>query len=135
MPLIQWSESYELDVEEIDRQHHALADLVNRVHDHVLAGSSSLSIQNALDRLASEARFHFDYEESLLNAHSYVDLERHRMEHEKMMVRVIEMKDRLKEREAEERGRMVVGLRRWLVNHILGVDKQYAIDMNDKGVH
>lgn len=79
-PHIEWSSAFELDISEIDLQHHYFVDLINRLVSEL--GSAEKGYQQRLIReLDAYARFHFISEENLMFRAGFPLLDEHSRHH------------------------------------------------------
>ncbi|MGE5490815.1 MAG: bacteriohemerythrin [Actinomycetota bacterium] len=123
--LVRWSEAMSVGNTHIDEQHRILLDTINQ-----LASAESLHNHHAvsmiIDELVSYAAFHFDFEEKLMAACGYPDLEAHRSIHQGFVNWVIDFRDEFITYGKRALGEPVLEfLRDWLRDHILGEDQQY----------
>lgn len=135
MPLIQWTQQLSVSVEEIDKQHKRLVNLINMLHDSMRMGKGKEVLGKVLEELTDYTVYHFESEEKLLMQNDYPSYAMHKKEHENLTKQVKEIKEKF------DRGDTVITvefmgfLRDWLNNHILQVDKKYSDFLNSKGVH
>lgn len=81
MPIVTWSEEYEVDVAEIDAQHQKMLDLVNHLHASVEARIDKNQLKKLLSELVSYTHMHFATEEALMDQYGFPDTARHKQEH------------------------------------------------------
>mgnify|MGYP000580865005 CR=1 FL=1 len=118
--LYRWKPAYNTGCLQIDRQHKDFLQIINRLSQadddrpDFLAGLH--------EELRHYVAFHFTSEENLMVLHRYPDLERHRLEHR------ILLKD-LASRIEGDRGRLVLFLVKWFVNHSTEEDRALARHM------
>lgn len=101
---IEWSNELSVGIEEIDAQHKVLVDLLNEIHEVMQQGRTMQATKGIIDRLDEYTRVHFAVEESLLRILHYPDYERHKEEHDKLIMQLTEMKDKW------EKGQGAIGL-------------------------
>jgi len=123
--LVQWSDSMSVGNLYIDEQHTILIDTINQ-----LASAESQNdrfvIAMIIDELISYAAFHFDYEEQLLEAAGYPELEDHRRVHQDFVKWVDNLREEFTYHRRTQFGAKILGfLRDWLREHILGDDRRY----------
>lgn len=130
MSLMSWSNSYSVGIASIDDQHKKLIDMINELHDGMLAKKSREALGAVLERLILYTGDHFDYEEELFARTGYADSALHKAEHAKLKHKVIDIHERYK---ASTMGTLSLEtlnfLRDWLTNHINGTDKKYTKHM------
>ena len=127
--LITWGEKYCLGLDEIDEQHQALVDIINRIWQSIILRSDKQAIFSLIAELEKYTLAHFAAEETLMRITDYPRFEKHKQEHQDFVGRVLEEK-----KQALASGELSLDLmyflRDWLVGHILGSDKHYADYMN-----
>ena len=123
--LVRWNDDFSVGNLHIDEQHSILIDTINQ-----LASAESLhnhhSVLMIIDELASYAAFHFNYEERLIEAAGYPQLEEHRIIHGIFIRWVAELREDYVAFGKRPLGQSVLNyLRDWLSHHILGEDQHY----------
>ena len=131
---VEWKDEYSVGIDSIDRQHKKLLNLINQLQTAVDYSTGDEFEREALDELVDYTKTHFTYEEGLMKDNDYPDFEPHKAQHEEMVAHV---KETLSEYEKDQDTAMnnaAKFLRKWLINHINGTDKQYSKFLIDKGV-
>lgn len=123
--LVQWSDSMSVGNVHIDEQHKILIDTINQ-----LASAESQNdrpvVAMIIDELVSYAAFHFHFEEHLIEASGYPEIEKHRRIHEGFVSWVTDVREEfIFHRRAQVGERILNFLRDWLRDHILGEDQRY----------
>jgi hemerythrin len=134
MPLFLWKEAYSVHVREFDDQHRKLIDLINTLHDAMAAGKGTQSLGPILNQLAEYTVYHFTSEEKAMQTHNYPGYLAHKMEHERLAARVIEIQTQFQDREVTLTLGVMKFLQEWLVTHIQGTDQKYSAYLNKRGV-
>lgn len=123
--LVQWSEAMSLGNQHIDEQHQILIDTINQ-----LASAESQNdrptISMIIDELVSYTAFHFQFEEQLIEAAGYPELDKHRRIHRDFVEWVTGVREDFVYHRRERIGEQILSfLRDWLRDHILGEDQRY----------
>lgn len=123
--LVQWSESMSVGNLHIDEQHKILIDTINQ-----LASAESRNdrpvVAMIIDELVSYAAFHFQFEEQLMEAGGFPELEPHRRVHHGFVQWVSEVREEfILQRRSQFGTRILAFLRDWLRDHILDEDQRY----------
>jgi len=134
MALMPWKDEYSVKIGAIDEQHKKLVDLLNQVHEATLAGRGKLVVGNILSELLTYTKVHFAAEEELMKKHAYPELNSHRAEHDELVRKVEEFKQKHAAGRVTMSVEIMQFLMDWLTEHILGVDKRYSAFLNGKGV-
>ena len=135
MPLIEWSAELSVGINSIDEQHKKLVNMINALNDAKLTGGSSELLGKIFNGLAAYTQKHFTYEENMFAEFGYSNSEEHKRQHNELIAQVAELKEKFME---NPRGTinddLMIFLKRWLTNHIMRTDKDYAEFLISKGV-
>jgi methyl-accepting chemotaxis protein len=124
--LIAWDASIQFGIDAIDRQHHRLVDLINKLHGAMRKRAGKAVIAPILDALAEYTVRHFKEEEGLMAKAGYKELDGHRRLHEKLVGQVVEFKEQFEAGSATVTMDLMTFLSGWLVKHINGDDRKYV---------
>jgi hemerythrin-like metal-binding protein len=123
--LIAWNDSIAFGIDAIDRQHHRLVDLVNKLHGAMRKRAGKTVISPILEELTQYTVQHFKEEEQLMEKGGYAQLDDHKHLHEKLVAQVMDFKNQFELGRATVSMDLMRFLSDWLVNHIKGVDRKY----------
>ena len=126
MPKIEWNESLELNIPEIDEQHRRWVDIINELHDSLMShgGEHNLTIK-ILNEMVDYGQFHFTFEEDYMKKIGYPEIAMHSSMHNAFM------KDLVNKMQQERGGGLVLNtevmkiLTGWLLSHIMVEDRKY----------
>ncbi len=135
MALVEWNDSYLVNIKNIDNQHKQLFDLLNQLHDSMMMGQGQEGMGIVLNSLVSYTASHFSEEERLFKLYDYPDYERHVKEHEEFVQQVLDFQNKFTSGNAPMTIKILSFLRDWIQNHINGNDKKYSGYLNAKGVN
>lgn len=124
--LFLWSDSYNVGVEEIDSQHKELVRLLNSLHVSIREHHGSATSREILNQLVDYTRTHFMVEESLMRVACYPEFNAHHKQHETLIQQIRELQDKLDSGIASISFELLHFLKRWLMQHINGDDKQFG---------
>jgi hemerythrin len=130
MAFVDWSDKYSVNDREMDEHHQRLFAIVNDLHKAILAKKGKEEIGRTLDRLNAHTQSHFAAEERLMQAHGYPRYQEHKNEHERLLHQVGDMEREF--RNSSDHGApdvLAFLIKDWLVGHILGMDKDYALSL------
>lgn len=85
MPIVTWSDEYNVNVEKIDKQHRHLLQLVNELHSAVEERFDKDELRKMLIGLTEFTRTHFATEEQLMSKHDYPNQQAHFREHRMLL--------------------------------------------------
>jgi len=129
--MLQWDESYQVGVEEIDGQHRKLFGLLNTLAQAVSSGYAEDIIGPVLVEMAAYADEHFKSEQLYLEKHP--DYQAHFLEHweftKKCMGLVLGFR-----RDRSVSWETLDYLSKWLQNHILQEDRRYFRELAELGL-
>lgn len=126
---ILWRPAMAIGDATIDTDHQKLIDLINMVEAILLESGERTQLKRVLDELSTYARLHFDREEGIMRLIHYVGLEHHQHAHRSLRSQLTELRASIESAALEalppdELQRLVVLLRRWLVDHVFKEDMQ-----------
>jgi len=134
MALIAWTEKLSVGVAKIDKEHQGLVDLLNSLHDGMLAGQGKDALGPTLAKLVQYTERHFAGEEALFRLHAYPKAAEHKKEHDALTAKVKLLEIDYRSGKSALTGDLMTFLRDWLTKHIMGVDMQYKPFFAQKGV-
>lgn len=134
LTLIKWTDSFSVNVTEIDMQHKKLVEMINKLYDAMKVGKSRDVMGETLNDLISYTATHFKTEEKYFDLYKYPEKETHKAEHEKFVETVTKFKTDFDAGNATISIEVMNFLREWLTKHINGSDKKYTKCFNDHGL-
>jgi hemerythrin len=134
MAFFQWKESFQIGAAEIDLQHRSFMELLNGYYDST-SGSTKDSVgEELLDKLDQYVRMHFRFEESLMRAAGYKELEQQKRQHQYFETLVSELKAGHKKGKPDALKQALPLLRDWFLSHILEEDRKFVPHINPSKV-
>ena len=123
--LVEWHPRMSVGNTHIDEQHQILIDTINQLANAEIQNDRTI-VAMIIDELINYTVFHFQYEEDLIAAAGYPDLEQHRRIHQGFVRWIRQVREEFTYRTRYQLGSEILGyLRDWLRNHILGEDQLY----------
>ncbi len=132
---INWDQSFNVEIKQIDQQHKKLVDLVNQLHKGMRSGNSKQLMGRILDELVNYTAVHFKTEEDIFERINYSRKEEHERIHEDLVGKVIEFQEAFHSGNALISMDLMKFLKDWLVDHIKGEDRKYIQSMHDAGIY
>lgn len=132
--LIEWKPDYSVNIESIDSQHQALVSIIGRLRGAMLEGKTRQIVAPLFTAMNRYAKYHFEYEEQLLEDNGYPDLESHRNEHAKLVEELKDLESKYVNGTLHAGAPLMHFLRTWLLDHIGGHDQAYAAFLNERGI-
>lgn len=123
MENVEWSESYELGIPEIDLQHRLLFNLVKILLDSIEQEREEEVIETILKELWSYSRYHTKAEEKYFGDGENFD--EHRETHKEFRKAIANFKAQYDDQSDEEFIEMMsLYLQAWLEDHVTGMDRR-----------
>lgn len=126
MAFINWKEEYSVRVPEIDVQHQRLVAVINSLHEAMLMGGKPDALKNVIDELVAYTRYHFTFEEKMMERACYQGLEEHKRKHRAMVAQVEGFVSEITSGKASVSLKLMSFLKDWLTRHIMETDQRYA---------
>ncbi len=126
MAIFIWDDSYKTGVENIDKQHKKLVDLLNQLDENINVGGDTQLVIGLLDELVDYTKYHFSSEEGFMQEHDYdlVSFQKHQKIHQQFVKKIKEAQESCHSHPDKVTDELLDFLVQWLVNHILLTDKQ-----------
>jgi hemerythrin-like metal-binding protein len=133
--LSSWTNRLSVGVVSLDDDHKILIDLLNDLHDGILAGHGAVPLGFLLGGLVNYTQFHFAREEDFFAQFGYPSAAAHLAEHEQLLRRLMEIQEDLKANPHAglplERAGM---LKDWIMGHIEFADQKYSGHLKAHGL-
>jgi hemerythrin len=134
MALIQWDDSFSVNVAEIDRQHQQLIGMINDLNDAMRQGKGKSVLGKITDGLVNYTTTHFRTEESYFDKFEYPEADSHKKAHSDFVKKVSGFKDEFEKGNVTLSIQVMDFLSDWLQKHIKGLDKKYGPFFNENGL-
>ncbi len=126
MAFIEWQSDYDTKLPDVDREHHTLVDMVNRLHAAMVAGTAHDVMQQTLADLLAYTKTHFANEERMMKQSGFPGFAAHKQLHDGLTAQVHDFVARHNAGRAAISIQLLQFLRKWLVEHIQNSDKRFA---------
>lgn len=93
MALIEWKSHYSVGVDAVDHEHRDLIDLINALHERLIAGAKVPDVTAFLGEILRGISAHFALEEKFMRDHRYDHLGQHKEAHEKLLDEIRDIMD------------------------------------------
>lgn len=127
--IFPWDDNFNTGLEQIDRQHRKLVDLLNALASNIAFAPSEAELGVIFDQLAAYTVYHFDSEEVIWGRHLAGDDAEagHRRSHQAFREKVAELRSALASHSHPHLAEQALDfLARWLASHILESDRMMA---------
>jgi len=126
MPLLTWNDDFSVDNVELDSHHKKLFSILNSLYNECLKTDIEGCVGPKLDELLAYAGYHFEAEEQYMRQIEYFEIDDHIEMHKGFVFKLDEMKRIPHASELELTRELIVFIGKWLLNHVLEVDREYA---------
>jgi hemerythrin len=133
MQFLEWDESYNIGIREIDNQHRGLFDLISKLSTTQRYETSGQYFLATLNKLVEYARIHFATEERYMREAQYPKLIEHQQEHRLFFPEVEKLMNDLELKQPDIHQKILDFLKDWYMSHILGTDRDYQTTLIEKG--
>ncbi|MBF0431040.1 MAG: hemerythrin family protein [Fibrobacteria bacterium] len=133
MSLISWNTNLSVQIVSIDEQHKELMRIMNELNDAMGQGKANDVLGNLLDELILYTVFHFSKEEGLFDKYGYPEAVAHKELHKLLVEKVKRFQKEFLEGASDLSEDLMMFLKEWLLNHIVGNDKKYTPFLKAKG--
>lgn len=122
---LQWDESLELGIEEIDNQHRSIFEHFKQLSEAAQEGTSKEVVEDLVAFLNDYTQAHFATEDKLMVEYRYPKIDEQRHEHSEFTKDIRELKRRIEDKGAtREISLEITGkLLRWIIQHVKNHDK------------
>lgn len=126
MAYLEWSDRYSVKHQEIDQQHQRLIEMINTLHQALIARKGREIQCTIIDEMVKYAGTHFALEERLLQAVGYPLLSGHKAEHDAFSQKAFALQEEIRSDGFLLTLEILNFLKDWLQTHILGTDMLYV---------
>lgn len=117
MVLVHWKDDYSVGAAEVDDEHKALIERINRVHDRLMTENEPSAVAAFFEDLISAITVHFALEERFLNERGYEKLPQQREDFERLLDEILGLIDEFDRDEETDREDLAARLDGWLSSH------------------
>ncbi len=128
---MEWNAEFVVGIPEVDAQHRGLLWIAAQVVRRAAPGGAPDAVTSALASLVRSFTLHFDFEESLMQAHGYPGFREHCLEHRTLLEKLKRLFQQSKE--APVSAEMITFVTAWLYGHITAFDQEMASFLAKKG--
>ncbi|MBC8339166.1 MAG: hemerythrin family protein [Rhodospirillales bacterium] len=133
MPVILWTDEYEVGVESLDADHIMIFSLINHIDEAIRSEAGDRTVRRMLRLLLTLAIDHFQHEENLMKKNNYPDIEAHTAEHHQIATKLQSLIGAYEQDpSAKVSGKIIKTLATWVNVHIPGTDMRYRPYISNK---
>ncbi|MEI7961390.1 MAG: bacteriohemerythrin [archaeon] len=134
MVFLKWSKELSVHMKEIDDQHKILIGLINSAYSiDKKSKDYKKKLGVVLNELVEFSRVHFSTEETYFQKFNYPFANEHIIAHEKLIIKVLQFKDRFDSKDEDILDDLTFFLTDWLKNHLMKHDFKYSKYFKEHG--
>lgn len=130
MTVIKWRESYNTGVEQFDKEHHKIVELIDVMFTAIRDNSGKEVTEKACQEVVSYTGYHFENEEKAMQVVNCPGLKEHIDEHNRLKAEALQFQAKINADFPEGTTEFYRFLRDWLIEHIQECDKKYGPYLN-----
>lgn len=134
MALIDWNDSFSVNVKQLDDQHKQVIGMINDLHAAMQSGKGRQEVGEIINKMIEYTRLHFSTEEKVLSANGYPAYNDQKEAHDAFTQRVLDFQQQYQQSNLVLSLQVIGFLKEWWTGHILGEDRKYTAFLNEKGI-
>jgi hemerythrin len=135
MQFLEWKDSYNIGVKEIDNQHRGLFDIISKLFTSRLYEPDGKYFFLMMNKFVEYTQIHFSTEERYMQEAEYPKFTEHRNEHELFIAQLLKIVRDIENKEPDIESKTLNFLKDWYLAHILGTDRDLEKPFHEKGFH
>ena len=133
MPFLEWKDTYNIGVKEIDNQHRGLFDIISKLFTSRLYEPDGKYFFLMLKNFIEYTQVHFATEERYMQEAQYPKFAEHQREHELFIAQVSKLVQDIEKKKTDIENKTLDFLKDWYLAHILGTDRDLEESFRTKG--
>jgi hemerythrin len=117
MTLIEWKDEFNLGIEEVDSEHRVLVELINALHEAMLAGAGRSDVVEGISQIYAIVSGHFEREEAFMRETRYLAYAEHKEDHEVLLDDLREILEQVRSGGGYAEDRLSADLQYWFSDH------------------
>jgi len=117
MTLLRWKDEYSVGIAAVDHEHRELIDLINRLHQQLMASDAEQTVPAFFGDLLAGISAHFALEEKFMRDQGYERLAPHKEDHERLLDELREIMDAFEQSEEVDAVELSHRLDPWFTRH------------------
>jgi hemerythrin len=126
MAFLNWDQSLSVKIDSIDDQHKKLIELISDFYKQVNSSSNDKIISQLIKGMKDYTILHFQTEEKYMEMLHYPDYYHHKKEHDAFVSKVLDLEERFNAGHVILSFEITDFLKKWIQNHIKGMDMLYS---------
>jgi len=125
--LLRWSDRYSVGNNDIDNDHRRLFEIINLLQEMQNTSDKESRFAEVLSSLFDYSLYHFNREEEYMNQISFNEIEEHKREHKKYIIKISTYNSDFFSSKRPDEATVIEFLTNWWTNHILKSDVKYEL--------
>ena len=121
-----WSDAYSVNSPVLNEQHKKLFEISNELYDAFVANAHKEKLGQIIEELYDYTVYHFTDEERMIREKGLKVTPEHLKQHDDFRRKIADFRDKYKSGRISVTYEIMNFVRTWMVDHIMGTDKQYA---------
>lgn len=130
---VEWNDYLSVNVDEIDAHHKKLIEIINKLYQAMIDGTSESVMKSILVELIEYTKYHFSTEENIMEEYGYSQIDEHKEMHKAFVTNLADACSRYQVEKIPIDKEILDYLKDWLINHILKTDTYLGVFLNGKG--
>ncbi len=123
---LHWTPDLSVKNNKIDKEHQRWIELFNNFYSGITDGKPKEQLEQLILGLLDYTKYHFSSEEQFMQSLNYPYIAEHKANHDFFVNTTEELYKNLSKKKSGLSLETIKPLKKWLVNHIMGADLQYA---------
>lgn len=133
--LFKFTEAWSVNIKEMDKEHIGIFNYVNKIFKLIKQNANADELFKITKEFSVFTQKHFDDEERLMEKAKYSGIAAQKEAHRKLMDKVYDIVKKLENKEYVNLIDVMIFLKNWLQEHILGMDKKYSAPLNEHDIY
>jgi len=133
MAFVNWNDSLDIGINDIDRDHRSLAAALNELYELAKRNADNEALRAALHEILRIAEDHFATEERIFREYGYPETEAHVSVHQTLLKQVKDFAERFDTGHIPFNDTILSFIKVWFLTHTTGSDLVYAVWMKQRG--
>lgn len=133
MAFINWNDSLNLGLKNIDGQHRQIVSHINDLQEAVKKFEGSRKVGAIFGEIVRDIQTHFAEEEYLFDLWNYPEAEAHRIVHKELEKQIKELESSIQGGALPITDNVLTFIRDWFLTHMTGSDLVFAVWMKREG--
>jgi len=127
MALFTWCKYYTVNNNDLDNQHKALFDIINRLYDNCIGNNYTKCLDPIIVELVLYSDCHILEEEQYMSNIGYKNIDKHILVHREFTQKILQLQQVAEKGDLIATKELIIFLGEWILNHVFDEDKNYVV--------